>query len=212
MLKEEVIWFKRELKKIPASKLSVTLNLGSGNKFLRSTKQPWIQKYLFTPLEQRKVKVVHLDVCSDDVVDIVLDIEKERIAKISGLKSVFANNILEHVVSPKKVAKKIEDIVPTGGYIFVSVPYKYPYHPSPIDNMFRPDPSELASLFPGFKIVAQNIVYGGTLTDALSKEKTFKIPSIKYWRSILSHLAFLNCNFAVSCLVLWKVDQSAPPV
>ncbi|OBQ33891.1 MAG: hypothetical protein AN485_17485, partial [Anabaena sp. MDT14b] len=64
---------------------------------------------------------------------------------------------------------------PKSGYIFVTVPYKYPYHRDPIDTMFRPDIQELSSLFPDFKIVNGEILAGGylvqstTITPVLSK-------------------------------------------
>jgi hypothetical protein len=148
-----------------------------------------------------------LDKFLGEGVDIVLDFEKKKIKKIIGLKSIFVNNLLEHVAYPEAVAKKIEELIPSGGYIFVSCPYKYPYHPSPIDNMFRPTPSQLALLFPKCNVVAYDIVYGETLLDALSKSDGFKIPSIKYWHSILSHLTFINRKFAVSCLVLEKMTE-----
>ena len=57
-------------------------------------------------------------------------------------------NVLEHVPEPERIAAAIEAAVPPGGFAFVTVPRRFPYHPGPIDTMFRPSPAELRALFP----------------------------------------------------------------
>ena len=56
-------------------------------------------------------------------------------------------NVLEHVPNAADIATALAALVPPGGYVFASVPRRYPYHPGPIDTLFRPRVDELAGLF-----------------------------------------------------------------
>lgn len=58
----------------------------------------------------------------------------------------------------KIAAANIAAIIPEGGFLIVSVPRVFPYHPNPIDNGFRPSTGDLKRLFPDFKIIARKIV------------------------------------------------------
>jgi 2-polyprenyl-3-methyl-5-hydroxy-6-metoxy-1,4-benzoquinol methylase len=85
-----------------------------------------------------------------------------KVKKIGRIKTVFAFNLLEHVSNYNKAAKNISSVIPKGGYLFVSCPREFPYHPDPIDNGFRPTPAELAGLFPKMKIIKKSIIYQKT--------------------------------------------------
>ena len=43
--------------------------------------------------------------------------------------------------------------LPSEGLLFVSVPRRYPYHPDPIDTMFRPTTQELLGMFDDAELV-----------------------------------------------------------
>jgi 2-polyprenyl-3-methyl-5-hydroxy-6-metoxy-1,4-benzoquinol methylase len=60
--------------------------------------------------------------------------------------------VLEHVPDPGQVAAAIERVVAPGGYLLVTVPSRYPYHPGPIDTLFRPTVGELRLLFPALTV------------------------------------------------------------
>src|SRR5207249_5025580 len=79
-------------------------------------------------------------------------------------RSLICSNLLEHVVNPGEIAAAATAAIAIGGLLLVSVPYRFPYHADPIDTMFRPSPVELAELFPGTRIVEQQILSGGNLT------------------------------------------------
>jgi hypothetical protein len=79
-----------------------------------------------------------------------------------GFRSVFCSNLLEHVENREEIARALTLVVPAGGYLFVSCPYRYPYHPDPIDTLFRPTPHELAALFPRTRTVLAQVVDCGT--------------------------------------------------
>ncbi|HED14051.1 MAG TPA: methyltransferase type 11 [Gammaproteobacteria bacterium] len=146
------------------------LNIGSSTKEFRSNIQPWIDGEIFKPLISQKVKVVHSDIKDADGVDLVGDLcDHEFLSKLSGMKfrSIICANMLEHVTDRKVICDGLEEIVSSAGYIIVTVPYNYPYHPDPIDTRYRPVPEELASLFPSCDLVYHDIIDCGTYRDRL---------------------------------------------
>jgi len=166
MLLAEARWFSRQIAELDSATVYPMCNLGSGTAEFREQVQPWIDRYLFAPARQRRQAVVHVDIQDASGVDLTGDLEDEAfLAKLAGMnfRSVFCSNLLEHVHDPKRMAARILQIVPPGGYLFVSVPRRFPYHADPIDTMFRPDPEELVGLFPGAKIERKAIVNGGTM-------------------------------------------------
>ena len=103
-------------------------------------------------------------------VDIVGDITNSATIDIlagSSFKSIFCMNLLEHVEEPLVIVEAMQQLLKPGGLAFVSVPYRFPYHPDPIDTLFRPDPSELSHLFKSFSIIQASIVPCGTLCGQL---------------------------------------------
>src|SRR5205085_4736707 len=57
-----------------------------------------------------------------------------------------------HVTDRQIVCAAIWSLLPPGGFLILTVPYRFPYHEDPIDTMFRPSVEELAQLFPGTAI------------------------------------------------------------
>ena len=101
-----------------------------------------------------------------DGVDFVGDITDESFVarmKAQSFRSVLCCNLLEHVEDRVRVARVLTDLVRPEGHLILSVPNVFPYHPDPIDTMYRPDPEELASLFPGMLVTQSAIVGAGTL-------------------------------------------------
>jgi SAM-dependent methyltransferase len=97
------------------------------------------------------VRIVHHDLEPTAGVDVAGDLtDSAFLASLGELKirSVMCCNVLEHVPDPKRVADAIERVVAPGGYLLVTVPSRYPYHPGPIDTLFRPTVDELRRLFP----------------------------------------------------------------
>jgi SAM-dependent methyltransferase len=154
VLRAEAAWLQARLEQLPDDDLSPLLSIGSGGRELRST-QPWIEEVIYAPLARRGVKVLHHELEPADGVDVAGDLtDRDFFDRLSQLqiRSVLCSNVLEHVPNRDEVAAGIERIVAPGGYALVSVPRRYPYHPGPIDTLFRPTPDELRSLFP-------NLVY-----------------------------------------------------
>lgn len=130
--------------------LSPLLSIGSGHGEL-TTDQPWIHGVVYEPLERRGVRVLHHELEPAPGVDVAGDLRdpafRARLEELE-IRSVMCCNVLEHVPEPAGVAATIERVVAPGGYALVTVPRRYPYHPGPIDTMFRPSVAELRGLFP----------------------------------------------------------------
>lgn len=143
MLKNEAKWIGKATQNFKSSKV---LDISGGSWFFRNIRQPFIEKYIFSNFKNVRRTNIKDDVCSKDF------------GKIGKFDLVFSNNLLEHVVDIKKASKNILSVVKPGGYLCVSVPHKFPFHPDPIDNMFRPTPEELVKFFPKTVLFKKGIV------------------------------------------------------
>ena len=103
---------------------------------------------------------------AEDGVDVIADVSDPGMA--TRFKDQFTlticTNMLEHVADIGLVARNLMSITADGGYILISVPYRYRIHHDPIDNGFRPTPGEILALFPSAQItcVAKAII---SITD-----------------------------------------------
>ena len=169
MFREEAKWLANIIYSLNPNSVFPMLNIGSSNKKFREQEQPWIDELLFKPARTKGYSVIHTDIKNDIGVDIVGDLcSLDFLKKLSemNIQSVICSNLLEHINNREEISKIISSIVPKNGYLFVTVPYKYPYHCDPIDTMFRPNIQELSSLFPDFKIVNGEILPGGYLVKS----------------------------------------------
>jgi hypothetical protein len=170
MLPEEARWLGQALAAFHGSALSPMLNVGSNTLTFRTQHQPWIDREVFARARAKRCDVRHLDIQPDAGVDLVGDLNDPKFRDtLAGLRfrSVFCSNLLEHVTNREEIAATLVEIVPPGACLFVSCPFQFPYHPDPIDTLFRPNPEELAALFPGTRIVKKKIVNCGTMLTFL---------------------------------------------
>jgi hypothetical protein len=128
-------------------------------------------------------------------------------------KSVLCSNLLEHVLDRESLCKSIRAIMPVGGYLFVSVPYQFPYHRDPLDTLFRPTINELTVLFPEFEPVDAAIVSGGKLINATGYSPSFyfvilllrlllPIYQPARWLDSLRYSLWLFKEVSATCVVL----------
>ncbi len=226
MLIQEAKWFGEIIARTADHEIFPMLNLGSHTEEFRTNRQPWLQQYIFAEAERRKQTVMHLDMVAGPGVDIVGDLTDDAVLKRlgdMGFRSVLCTNVLEHVGDPRQVARGVLEIVPPEGYLFVSVPSRFPYHPDPIDTMFRPDVVELVTLFPGTRICRQEIVRCGTLLGYLIKRvsenprrflkslrrwfgRTTDSNNVGEWLSTAEMLSWMFREFEVTCVVLQKLS------
>lgn len=150
MRPSEAAYIGARLKDIPVDQLSPVLNLGSSNEVFRKRTHPHVDREIFFPLKARGARVFHADMKEDDGIDVVGDVYDPSFQDLCrGLepRTVLCCNILEHVTNPADFARIVSGLVPVNGYLVVSVPHSYPFHPDPIDTLFRPAPSEVVALF-----------------------------------------------------------------
>jgi SAM-dependent methyltransferase len=156
VLKHEALWLRRQLDKVRPVELSPLLSIGSGTAQTRA-RQWWIDQYVFEPLASRGVEVVHHEHVAGEGVDIAGDLTDrtvwDQLAAV-GARAVLCANVLEHVADRHAVADALARTTPPGGRLLVTVPRRYPFHPDPIDTMYRPTVDELAELFPQLHLVA----------------------------------------------------------
>jgi len=166
MMIQEARWFAEQLATLEPQQVFPMCNVGSSTGAFRRVEQPWIDGLIFKPLAEAGRVVQHLDIKQAEGVDVVGDFEDTVfLQKLQAMKfrSVFCSNLLEHVEQREDICRTMLSIVPSGGWLFLSVPYQYPYHPDPVDTGFRPTTHELAALFPGTRLVQSAVVGGDTL-------------------------------------------------
>lgn len=155
MLRAEAAWLAAKLAALPVANLSPFLSVGSGHAELTAD-QPWLNEVVYGPLERRGVRVLHHDLEAAPDVDVAGDLTdpvfRESLERLE-IRSVMCCNVLEHVPEPERLASTLERLVAPEGYAIVTAPRRYPYHPGPIDTMFRPTVAELRALLPALREV-----------------------------------------------------------
>lgn len=171
MLVREAKWFRDRLAEYDPDQIFPLLNVGCQSADFRKLGQPWVDRYVFAPLRSAGRKVVHTDVWQADGVDLVgdlLDSSFRQELRERGFKSAIFSNVLEHVRERERLSEAVASILPPGGLLFVSVPRRFPYHPDPIDTMYRPGLAELAALFPDTALEHGEVLSCGNLTTYLA--------------------------------------------
>lgn len=158
MFREESLWIKDAIQKLkPLNGCNEVANIGSSTDHFRKVIQPHIHNNIIDTLLCCGWNVVNVDMKKEPGVDLVADVTQENFAH--PLKDRFeltiCTNLLEHVEDIKLVTKNLVAITRSGGYLLITVPYKYKLHYDPIDNGFRPTPQQIVDLF---KDVAEHIV------------------------------------------------------
>lgn len=220
MLIEEAKWFGQKISEMNPSIIFPMCNVGSSTEDYRTKEQPWIDEYIFRPIKTKKQTVKHLDIQNAPGVDIAGDLSERCFLKTLGsmkFQSVFCSNLLEHVSNKDELCRALVSIIPVGGYIFISCPFKFPIHFDPIDTMFRPNMKELSEFFPGTSIYYGEVVIGGTYWDyitdkplgLLKKIIRLLLPLYKpaHWFSAVMHMPWIFKNFQVTCLILRKDSE-----
>lgn len=187
-------------------------NLGSSNDELAKLRQPWIDEYIFKPARESNYKVVNVDIKEHPGVDLVGDVTDPKFMnnlKEMGFKSVICSNLLEHVPkeSITEICESLIEFIPTNGYMFVSGPYKFPYHPDPIDTMFRPNIEEMAECFPNTTLIEGSIITSNDHRKPLELIKNIArifMPFYKpkEWLFFPRQFPWLFRNYKATCIVL----------
>jgi len=115
---------------------------------------------------------------------------------------VLCFNLLEHVSDISMVIIGLEKVTRNGGYLLITVPKRYLYHPDPIDNFFRPDCKTLENIFKlqFYKILSKTII----IDDIQIKQRLMSIKWIRNKKILHSNLSQLAGKFEVSLILLRK--------
>jgi hypothetical protein len=160
MLKTEAQWLGARLASWPTDR-GVVVNVGSSNYHFRTKIQPWIEHYVLSPARTNGLTIVNQDLFPGEGIDIAGDFLSDQcmaLLRQFQVYGVICSNVLEHVLNPAAFAKALWDVIPPSGRALVTVPYRFPYHADPIDTGYRPNISELLSLFPESQIIRAEIV------------------------------------------------------
>ena len=204
------------------------LNIGSSSLDFRTKVQPHINENIFIPLEKNAIKVVHTDIQDDAGVDMVGDLLYQDFIKVlekEQFEIILCSNLLEHLEEIDPVCQTIEKVLKKKGYAIITVPYNYPYHLDPIDNMFRPSVEQILKKFPSLKIIEGKIIKASSFNKKLNKkesnyfQKLVNQPRIliiilirvfmpfykfKTWKSTMFGVLRIFKTFSVTCVVLKK--------
>jgi hypothetical protein len=167
MLAGEAKWVSRVVTALPAEAFPL-LNVGSQTREFRERDQPAIESHVFAPLRAAGRSVVHTDLREGDGIDVSGNLTdasfRADLIAAHGIKSILCCNVLEHVPDPSMLAASLAKLVDaTGGHLIVTVPRSFPYHPDPIDTMFRPSPADLARMVAPLVEVSSAEVRAGRL-------------------------------------------------
>jgi Methyltransferase domain len=219
MFEAEACWLHSVLDRFGRERLSPLLDLGCGNSARRKTPQPWMEEEIFRPLAMRGVEIIHVDMSPGPEVDVQADLtDPDDVLRLRRLRpqALLCCNLLEHVVEPERLARHCLAMLATGGLVFVTVPFSYPYHRDPIDTMFRPEPLELAGIFAGARLINGTILgtgecYGDAVRQRpwllLRHLARFPVPflSLEKWRRSMAKLYWLAAEYRISCAVFERI-------
>jgi len=218
MLELESKWLKDKFVLLNICSDSIILNFGSQDERVYKY-QPYLYNNVISEINNRKARILNLDIKHGSGIDIVGDITDEKtimVLKEKMITHVLCTNVLEHVENITTVCINLERVINKNGFIIVTVPYRFPKHYDPIDNGFRPNIEEVASLFPHCEIVDSEIVIDHNYMYYLSTNWLVALkfigrlftPFYRYdrWKNtILPKLYWLNKPYAVTCVILRKI-------
>ena len=218
MLREEAKWIGNTIIGVTPEGGTV-LNVGSATETYRSTGAPYQNEFIFHPLSNNGIKTIHTDIKEDEGVDIAGDLtDPGFLEKLQSLKVdvVLCSNLLEHIEDRQPICDALVKVTPQGGYLLITVPYRYPMHYDPIDTMFRPNIPKLHALFPGTELVKGEIVKDKRrYIDKMMNEKPLFLRLIfrsllpfykpKVWWNTVNYWPYLFTKFQTTCILLRKL-------
>jgi SAM-dependent methyltransferase len=216
MLINEAKWIGNSIPLLQLNRHSVVLNFGSQNQNYNKESRH-IMDYVINPLKEN-YQLRNLDIKSGVGIDysgnIFDDIFFDEL-KTHRFDCILLCNVLEHVTDIQLMINRIIELIPPNGYIIITVPYKYPVHFDPIDNLYRPNVDELTSLLKGFTLIKGEIITDYSYSYYLLKNiKTLlltvlraSLPFYKYkkWKEVaIPKFAWWNKKFKVTCVIMKK--------
>ena len=145
-------WFRDTLESADLSAGARALDIGSSTEHFRTVEQPCIEENVMAPLRARGVEILHLDRKDDPGVDLVVDLDTERLdlaERIGRFDLVLCTGTLQNVRRPDHAIELVKSLVAEHGWLLASLVRTYPRTRDPHDSMLRPTVSELCEMFSG---------------------------------------------------------------
>jgi len=201
MFREESLWIKTALQKIkPKVFTNEVANIGSSTDHFRKVIQPHIHSNIIETLVSSNWKVINIDLKKEAGVDLIADVTSTNFSDTLNNRFLLTlcTNLLEHVEDINLVVKNLVAITKSGGYILITVPYKYKLHFDPIDNGFRPTPQQIIDLFADVadKVIDSTIVSVSDINQYRIKPSHFPVWG---YRERLAY--YLGKRHKTSCII-----------
>jgi hypothetical protein len=150
MLKIEARYLKNQLASLPDLAWPM-LNIGCSTQQFSEKSQPHVGD-LSNSLASAGHQVINVDIKEDVHVDLVADfttpIGLDLLRQVNAV-SLISSNLIEHIpIPPEEAILLLSNLVKPGGYLILSGPKVFGYHPDPIDNGFRPNADAVSQLIP----------------------------------------------------------------
>lgn len=105
--------------------------------------------------------VVHCDVRIGEGIDVAADLTDPLsvdLLRSFACDTYLVSNLLEHVTDIEIVIGNLRSLVLRGQSLILTGPLNFPYHPDPIDNLFRPSRVQIVHLMRGFDLKNWKVV------------------------------------------------------
>ncbi|MEM0049325.1 MAG: methyltransferase domain-containing protein [Candidatus Bathyarchaeia archaeon] len=200
MFRDEALYIRAVLETLlKKSKIKSVLDVESSDLTFRTKVQPYIEEIIFQPLEKFGCRIYHLDAKSGEGIDIVMD-ATQLYTLNATFDLVLCCNLLEHVTDIPKTIIGLKKITKNGGYLLITSPLKYVYHPDPIDNFFRPDVRTLKFLFrESFTPIFSRTI---SINDIKIKERLLSFKFMTQKKILRFNLSHLFGKFKVTLILL----------
>jgi hypothetical protein len=161
------------------------INLGSGDVDKLKNDKPWVFENVFLPLKISGANIIHSDFKNFGGVTHVCDLRLPEALSFTkdmhGPKLFILANVLEHVpkTARNNILNKIFSAMKKDDGLLVTVPNQYPYHPDPIDTLYRPSPQDL------YGLIKLNWIEGKVIAAGSYREEFLNMKTLKKIRKIL---------------------------
>jgi len=135
-------------------------------------------------------EVINVDFEKFVGVDVVADIN-ELPFENNSVSMIVCDNVLEHIEEPKKSVSEMRRVLKREGFLYISTPFLYPFHPSPSD-FNRWTEQGLKYLLKDFKIVEIGTRSG--IFSAFSVLLCYSIPAMFSFGSNNFYLLLSNLS------------------
>jgi hypothetical protein len=155
---ENAAWVRSALAGLVLSEGARAIDIGSSTLHYRTIEQPHVDREVLSPLRRRGVEITHLDGKATEGVDVVQDLDAatpELAERLGTFDLVLCIGLLGYVKQPANTLDVVAALAGEGAWLVSTTPESYRRTRDPYDNMWRPDPAELAAEYErrGFETV-----------------------------------------------------------